>query len=292
VAGGYAGKTKKKATRKRKQPIVGAGHRIYPALGSRAFTADEIYEINEARKQSNTTHIPRFCPHICGNRDGTGINLEPRYFTTLQNWGWVMGDIINAYMCLIVKRCVDETKNGRRVPLVAACTSEVAQNYKSSKMLAHNFESLNKKIGRIMPGKTMADMDWVFIPIGTGLHWLLLAASPRTHEIRCYDSIRNYDKIRFNAIAPELAKTFAKTYQEVNHHPDPRPWKIISSPNMASAMPQQNNGYDCGVFTALVADGLSGKFDTGPNISVDFNSTMVEWARQYMTLSILRQKLL
>jgi histone H3/H4 len=292
VAGGYAGKTKKKATKKRKRPIVGAGHRMYPALGSRAFTADEIHEIYEARKQSNKTHITQFCPHICGSRDGTGLTLEPHFFTTLQNKGWVMGDIINAYMCLIVKRCVDETDNGRRVPLVAACRSEVAQNYESLGMLQANFQSLNTRIGRIMQGKTMLDMDWVFIPIGTGTHWLLLAASIHTHEIRCYDSIKNSDKVIFAAIAPELVKAFAKTYEKVHGYPDPRPWNIISSPNMPNAMPQQNNGYDCGVFTALVADGLSGKFDTGPDMSVDFNMKMVEWARQYMTLSILRQKLL
>lgn len=280
-----------KAKKKKKHGVKKRPRRLYSALGSRVFTKEESREINNARKYGNNTELKNFCPFICGGADGSGIGLTPDHFETLQDEGWLFGDIINAYMCLIVKRCIDETRRGRVVPLVAAYASEIAQDYDHVDMLARNLARLNKKINSLMPGKTMLDMDWVFLPIGTNSHWLLLAASTRTHEIRCYDSLRNFDKTRFAKIAPVLVNTFEEIFKQKNGHADPRPWVIISSRDMPEAMPQQEDGNDCGVFTALVADGLSGQFDTGRDMPIGFDSSMGRWAREYMTLSILRQEL-
>lgn len=280
VAGSYLYNNTKRKNQKKATAIH--------ALGSYAFSPEELRLVNNTRNTG--TKIDNFCPNICGPSKELGRTLLPEYFTTLQDKEWLIGDIINAYMCLIVKRSIEKQKH--KMPLVAAYASEVAQHHENIPRLQHNLMRLNKHLARIMPGKTIIDMDWVFMPIGTVSHWLLLAASVKKHEIRCYDPIRGYDRRVFLTIAPKLVDAFDQTYLQVHGEEDPRSWTIISSLQMPDSMPQQANGFDCGVFTCMVADGLSRSVDTGPNLPVGFDQSLVLWARKYMTLSIVRQRLL
>lgn len=253
------------------------------AAVQRVFTQKENEEIERARGANSTTVIKDFCQKYCGAGE-LGMTIGSESFKTLRDGEWLGDEIINAYMCLLNKR----GQVNPEFPLVAAFSTHISSSLRNPKMQGILLK-MNDQIHRQMPGKTMLDMDWIFLPTHTGSHWFLIAASPSLHEIRVYDSLRGLLSTArlVEEVVPKLIEALRQTYLKTHGKEDPLDWTLFNN-----NAPQQGNGYDCGIFTCMVADCLSRHFDTGRNSVVNFDQTMVHWARKYMTLSILRQNLL
>lgn len=115
--------------------------------------------------------------------------------------------------------------------------------------------------GRKITAKVQA-ADLLLLPFNLhGNHWVLLAARRRAGTVHCYNSM--YE----NSTAEQDAMhRMSQWVDERTAEPRPKSWTLsiadarhrtVSQGGHASQMPQQTNGYDCGVFTCLAADCLS-----------------------------------
>lgn len=289
-------KKKKTSAKTQKQPVAVASvaQPRLPAFGVRPFSAAELAEITRVQNDNMFRKV-EFCKQYCGAGE-QGLMIEERSMACLKPLEWLNSNVVAAYMCLLKKRSL--TTKGMpsamyidpSVPqsLVEA-TPHQLQNASFVGRVRQNLFKTNKRVDSLWPGKTMLDMDWVFQPLGTGTHWLLIAISPKLHQIRVYDSIGRMGHNKARLVIPFLIEAMQQTYQSVHKHADPVQW---STHFCEAQSPQQDNGCDCGVFTCMVADSLSRGIDQGVNTPIAFNSMHVLWARRYMTLSILRETLL
>lgn len=277
--------------KRRPTPAATAAVKSLP-LGVRPFSAAEEDEIENARRENNTRSVQNFCRGYCGAGGIGGIDINPQSFASLRDSEWLTDQIIQGYMCMIMKRCRVNQAKKQKVPLVVAYSTFVVETLRRPEQQSQRvLIKMNDQIKSWFPGMTLLDMDWVFMPIHTGSHWFLIAASPVRHEIRIYDSLEGYGPSArlVKEVVPKLINAFHNTYlQKHNNHSHPREWKVL----VDEKAPKQDNGFDCGIFTCMVADCLSRNFGGGQNMHVAFNQGMVPWARKYMTLSILREELL
>ena len=132
---------------------------------------------------------------------------------------------------------------------------------------AHQVLFLNPGVGATWPtgrkitAKVQA-ADLLLLPFNLhGNHWVLLVTRRRAGTVQCYNSI--YEN---SPEEQDLMHRMSQWVDERTAQPRPQSWTLsvadarrrrVRQGGHASQMPQQTNGYDCGVFTCLAADCLS-----------------------------------
>ncbi|KAJ7474222.1 hypothetical protein FB451DRAFT_1558412 [Mycena latifolia] len=84
-------------------------------------------------------------------------------------------------------------------------------------------------------------------------HWLLAAVFFKHTQIRIYDSIKQPGGSRARAIYNRIMEVLL--FEHLYHYNSPLPdsWRPWSQSAMVPAVPQQNNAFDCGIFTIAFA---------------------------------------
>lgn len=105
--------------------------------------------------------------------------------------------------------------------------------------------------------------DLVIIPFntdifGSGYHQVLAAASFREREISVFNSFHSHNTLKH--AAPTLMKIIACIYTSATENLQAAEWKISDVVNT----PQQDNGYDCGVFVVVNACAIIDNTPLGP----------------------------
>mmetsp|Transcript_15098 Transcript_15098/g.30446 ORF Transcript_15098/g.30446 Transcript_15098/m.30446 type:complete len:257 (+) Transcript_15098:1427-2197(+) len=104
-----------------------------------------------------------------------------------------------------------------------------------------------KRWSKKVPGKNIFALDKVFVPINVDdWHWRLAVISMKEKTIQCIDSMGLPGTSHLEAL---------KGYFEAEHEakkgaplPDADDWELIEG---TSETPQQENGFDCGVFMLM-----------------------------------------
>uniref|UniRef100_A0A671RNL3 Ubiquitin-like protease family profile domain-containing protein n=1 Tax=Sinocyclocheilus anshuiensis TaxID=1608454 RepID=A0A671RNL3_9TELE len=109
--------------------------------------------------------------------------------------------------------------------------------------------------------------DLVIIPFntdisGSGCHWVLATANFREREISVFNSIHSLKTLKH--VAPTLMKIIAYIFTSATENLQASDWKISDVVNT----PQQDNGYDCGVFVVVNACAIIDNTPFGPVNSV------------------------
>ncbi|KAG0651327.1 Ubiquitin-specific protease 1 [Hyphodiscus hymeniophilus] len=184
-----------------------------------------------------------------------GTELRAKDFATLLgNSSWLNDEIINAYLEWIedaanIAASLEAKTSGERI-------SEVP------KFLAHNsffFNTLRDKgpaqLDRLMRrkkahGKSLMEVDTMFVPICKGSHWTVGVVRPVAKTIEYFDSFGG-------SAAPfvQLMRSFLK-FQLKDSYVEEE-W---TTPRTTSA--EQNNGFDCGVFLCTNAFCVAFGLDT------------------------------
>jgi Ulp1 family protease len=95
-------------------------------------------------------------------------------------------------------------------------------------------------------------LDRVFMPVNlSNTHWTLLVAYIQRKEIHYYDSMSGSGERHMKAVLRWLTDEAREKKQMTL---DPAEWKLV---DREKDVPQQQNGYDCGVFSVICADYLS-----------------------------------
>eukprot|EP00605_Chrysophyceae_sp_TOSAG23-4_P000671 GSChrysophyteH1.ASY1.ANO1.753.1 assembled CDS len=181
------------------------------------------------------------------------VGLTRRDFHSLHPGAWLNDEIINFYMQMLKER--DD----------ALCKQMNANNV--MRKASHFFSSLflNRLLNIGGSGKyeyngvkrwtkkiDIFDMKRVFIPINIqNSHWTLLVVFIEERTIQFFDSMNGAGTHYLETIRRWLVDELqAKKGVQMN----PNEWKLVSR---QKNVPQQGNGYDCGVFSCICADYIS-----------------------------------
>ena len=121
-------------------------------------------------------------------------------------------------------------------------------------------------------------LDKVFFPINIhGLHWALAVAFMQSKKIMYYDSQSGPGKLYLEALRRYIgdeARAKKRPFSETE-------WKLLDA-----SVPQQRNGYDCGVFTCMFADLVLDDIDVS-----NLDQSMMQDFRRKICYAILRRQI-
>ena len=152
---------------------------------------------------------------------------------------WLNDEVINAYLEHIVDNARRAANNhGRNAkPKFHAFNSFFYSNLRDKGYESVRRWATRAKIG----GSSLLNVDTVFIPVHHGMHWTLLVVKPSARTIEYFDSLDGSPTSHINRVKTWLIAELGKDYNESE-------WKILPG-----CSPQQNNGFDCGVFLLTTA---------------------------------------
>ncbi|KAJ1954508.1 SUMO1 sentrin specific peptidase 1 [Dipsacomyces acuminosporus] len=165
------------------------------------------------------------------------INSVPvgdRDIATLGDGRWLNDEVINFYMQLIVSR----SEQNPALPKVHAFNT-----FFYSKLKEQGYASVRRWTRRIR----LFEKDVLIVPVHLGVHWCCAVVDFKAKSIAYYDSLLgdNFKCLRLlmdylrNESKDKLGKDF-----------DGSGWTLRCD----KGIPRQQNGYDCGVFSATFAE--------------------------------------
>ncbi|KAI9847647.1 MAG: hypothetical protein M1838_000823 [Thelocarpon superellum] len=180
----------------------------------------------------------------------TGVPISRRDLGTVlptsaadRTGGWLNDEVINAYLQAVVDHGLRQTTGGagRRgrqgTPKFHAFNSFFYSNLRGKGPKSVSRWTTKAHIG----GKTLLDVERVFIPVHNGNHWTLLVVSPVAKTIEYFDSLDGPPGQFIAQAKLWLREELGALYVD-------RDWRVLNSPS-----PQQSNSLDCGVFTVTTA---------------------------------------
>jgi len=169
---------------------------------------------------------------------------------TLNHGCWLSDEVISFYFKLLAKRDAELTAEnpGRK-------RSHFFNSFFFAKLIdddnGYKYSNV-KRWGKKAPGGNVLLLDKVIVPCNLGnSHWTCICAFLKEKKIQYYDSFAGQGNRYLNALLQYLE-------DEAKKHGTPfdrDEWELV--PTDLHKTPQQQNGYDCGVFTCTCADFLS-----------------------------------
>ena len=152
---------------------------------------------------------------------------------------WLNDSVINVYCDLIL----DRSRKSDDLPNIYVFPTRFGVGWKLG-----GFEQVQEWC-RAPPD--LFTMELVFFPLNTNnSHWVLVTASPPTKTIAYYDSMNHNGSESRKMVASYLSKL----HEKLNGNAlDLDNWDSIDQRDI----PQQDNGFDCGVFVCQYAERLS-----------------------------------
>jgi hypothetical protein len=174
-----------------------------------------------------------------------GTKLTRRDFSTiLEQPYWLNDEVIAAYIQLSVDHALERTGHTRgQTPKIHAFNSFFYKNLSTKGPASIARWAGRAKIG----GKDLKRVDTIFIPVNPGVHWTLLVVSPSKRSIEYFDSLSGSRPSPTNNVYTDNVKKWLK--QEMGTEYNDAEWTV----RIRNDGPQQNNGYDCGVFAITTA---------------------------------------
>lgn len=130
-----------------------------------------------------------------------------------------------------------------------------------------------------MPGKNIFDLDKIFIPVNLFKnHWACAVIFMQEKRIRFHDSMRGDGYHYSEGLLKYLEDEWISKNPGMGILPDSQKWEIVG---YVDGVPQQPNGFDCGLFTCMFANFLS------INRPLSFTQIGLVEGRNHIALSIM-----
>ncbi|KAF8084590.1 hypothetical protein N665_0711s0019 [Sinapis alba] len=202
------------------------------------LTEEEEAEVYRAFSGRNRRKV--LVSHESSNIDITGEILQ-----CLTPSAWLNDEVINVYLELLKERETREPKNYLK------CHFFNTFFYK--KLLSdsgYNFKAVRRWTTQRKLGYALIDCDMIFVPIHRGVHWTLAVINNRDRKLLYLDSLNGVDSKILNALAKYLGdEAKEKSGKDI----DVSSWEM----EFVEGIPQQQNGYDCGMFMLKYIDFFS-----------------------------------
>jgi sentrin-specific protease 1 len=193
----------------------------------------------------------------------------------LRPTSWLNDEVINFCMSMLQER--DDKLRGVNPKRKR---SHYFNSFFMDKLLGNGHVGyIYKDVARWTKKFDVFQLDKVFIPVNIGnTHWTMAVVLISRKEIHYYDSMRGEGARYKNGLLRWLVDE-AKTKR--NFDLDTSEWKLISQ----YSCPQQQNGYDCGMFTIMCADVMT---DDIPVTEASYSQRHMSFFRRKVANDILR----
>ncbi|KAI3469382.1 hypothetical protein Pfo_026045 [Paulownia fortunei] len=200
------------------------------------LTEEEESEISHALSNFNRRKV--LVTHENSNIDITGEKLQ-----CLRPGAWLNDEVINLYLELLKER------EKREPQKFLKCHFFNTFFYKKliSGRSGYNFQSVRRWTTQRKLGYSLLECDKIFVPIHKEVHWCLAIINTKDEKFQYLDSLKGVDTQVLNV----LARYFVDEVKD-------KCGKDISvsswEQELVLELPEQENGFDCGMFMIKYAD--------------------------------------
>ncbi|XP_071937784.1 ubiquitin-like-specific protease ESD4 [Coffea arabica] len=230
------------------------------------LTEEEETEVNRAL--SNSSRRKLLVTHENSNISITGEVLQ-----CLRPRAWLNDEVINLYLELLKERERREPKKFLNCHFFNTFFFKKLVSGKGG----YNYQSVRRWTSQKKLGYCIFDCDKIFVPIHKEVHWCLAVINKKDEKFQYLDSLGGVDsqviKVLARYIVDEVKDKCGKGI-------DVSSWQQ----EFVADLPEQENGFDCGVFMIKYADFYS------RDIGLCFNQEHMPYFRLRTALEILRSK--
>ncbi|KAK4425862.1 Ubiquitin-like-specific protease ESD4 [Sesamum alatum] len=200
------------------------------------LTDEEENEISRALSNSNRRKV--LVTHENSNIDITGEILQ-----CLRPGAWLNDEVINVYLELLKER------EKREPQKFLKCHFFNTFFYKKliSGRGGYNFQSVRRWTTQRKLGYSLIECDKIFVPIHKEVHWCLAVINKKDEKFQYLDSLKGGDSRVLNVLTRYFVDEVKdKCGKDIN----------VSSweQEFVTDLPEQANGFDCGMFMIKYAD--------------------------------------
>ncbi|KAL6548254.1 hypothetical protein OROGR_008675 [Orobanche gracilis] len=200
------------------------------------LTEEEESEVSCALSISNRRKV--LVAHEKSNIDITVEKLQ-----CLKPQAWLNDEVINLYLELLKER--EKREPGKFLK----CHFFNTFFYK--KLIGgrggYNFQSVRRWTTQRKLGYNLLECDKIFVPIHKEIHWCLAIINNKEEKFQYLDSLRGFDYQVLNVLAKYFVDEVKdKCGEDINAGSWVR--------ELVTELPEQENGFDCGVFMIKYAD--------------------------------------
>ncbi|KAI3459268.1 hypothetical protein Pfo_015931 [Paulownia fortunei] len=219
-----------------------------------------------ARAWSNSNRRKVLVSHENSNIDITGEILQ-----CLSPGAWLNDEVINLYLELLKER------EKREHQKFLKCHFFNTFFYKKliSGRSGYNFQSVRRWTTQRKLGYSLLDCEKIFVPIHKEIHWCLAIINKKDKKFQYLDSLKGVDNQVLNVLARyyvDEVKDKSGKYINVSS------WEE----EFVTNLPEQENGFDCGMFMIKYADFYS------RDIGLCFNQGHMPYFRRRTAKEILK----
>ena len=203
-------------------------------------------------------------------KDKFNIEMTGRKLRCLKPNTWLNDEVINFYMKMLQERddtLFERDKNRRHSHFFNTFFAE--RLLKTDKHYKYeNVKKWSKKLD-------IFEMDKIFFPINIdNMHWTLAVVYPQEKRIEYFDSMRGKGKFYMDGLLQWIKDEAATKEHPINIEE----WTTYSR---SDEIPQQGNGFDCGMFAIIAADFLL------DNLPLQYSQQNMEFFRMKIIVHIL-----
>ncbi|RID72573.1 hypothetical protein BRARA_C04462 [Brassica rapa] len=202
------------------------------------LTEEEEAEVYNTFSGKNRRKV--LVTHANSNIDITGEVLQ-----CLTPSAWLNDEVINVYLELLKER---ETREPKKYLKCHFFNTFFYKKLVSDS--GYNYKAVRRWTTQRKLGYALIDCDMIFVPIHRGVHWTLAVINIRDRKFLYLDSLNGVDSKILNALAKYLGdEAKEKSGKDI----DVSSWDM----EFVEDLPQQQNGYDCGMFMLKYIDFFS-----------------------------------
>uniref|UniRef100_A0A803Q521 Ubiquitin-like protease family profile domain-containing protein n=1 Tax=Cannabis sativa TaxID=3483 RepID=A0A803Q521_CANSA len=227
------------------------------------LTKEEEAEIARAFSSSNRRKV--LVVH-----ENSNLQITGQILLCLRPGAWLNDEVINLYMELLKEREKRDPKKYLK------CHFFNTFFYK--KLISGNgydYKSVRRWTTQRKLGYSIADCDKIFVPVHKEIHWCLAVINKKEEKFQYLDSLKGKDT--------RVMKVLAKYYVDEVKDKSGKDINVSSwKQEFVEDLPEQQNGYDCGMFMIKYADFYS------RGLGLRFNQEHMPYFRLRTVKEILR----
>ncbi|MCL7045856.1 hypothetical protein MKW94_020456 [Papaver nudicaule] len=205
--------------------------------------------------------------------ENSNIEITGEILRCLQPGGWLNDEVINVYLELLKEREKREPKKFLK------CHFFNTFFYKklASGRTGYDYKAVKRWTTQRKIGYGLIECDKIFVPIHQKIHWCLAVINKKEKKFQYLDSLKGMD----TDVLDNLARYYVDEVKDKSAEDiDVSSWKR----EYVKDLPEQENGWDCGMFMIKYSDFYS------RGLGLCFNQEHMPYFRRRTVNEILRLK--
>ncbi|RWR94173.1 Peptidase C48 [Cinnamomum micranthum f. kanehirae] len=205
--------------------------------------------------------------------ESSNIEITREVLQCLRPGGWLNDEVVNVYLELLKER---ERRNPGKF---LKCHFFNTFFYKKlvSGRSGYDYKAVRRWTTQKKIGYGLIECDKIFVPIHKDIHWCLAIINIKDEKLQYLDSLGGMDF----QVLKALARYFVDEVKDKsNRDVDVSSWKQ----EFVGELPEQENGWDCGMFMIKYVDFYS------RGLTLCFNQEHMPYFRKRTVMEILRLK--